>query len=267
MSATSPWLYQTSLGEIADVWVTHNLGFSDQWASADTAYAGNLGLHVGDSEHDVLVRRAALERRIGKPIQWLNQVHGVAVAQIDTVQTPAPTADAACTSSNQVALALMTADCLPLVLVAQHQSGARSVALAHAGWRGLLAGVIQATVQSLNKRMRLDAALDTQTVALYAHIGPCIGPAQFEVGAEVFDAFVAQSQAFKPYFSAASTGKYLAQLEGLARQVLADCVAQHPSIKWVQTTGGGWCTHSDPRLASYRRRAKTGRFATLVTLR
>ncbi len=244
----SPFLYQAQLGAIATVSVTHNAG------CLEDTYAGNLGLHVNDVADAVLERRAALKAKLRLPIQWLNQVHGVAVCNTQTVIDITPTADATTTRSATMALAIMTADCLPVVFSASNAAGERAVGAAHAGWRGLLNGVLAETISALHSQI--------PNARLHAHLGPCIGAGKFEVGGEVRDAFITSTHAAKTpkrHFTLKSNGKYLCDLESLARDSLSNLGVQ-------SITGGGWCTVSDPRLASYRRQAVTGRFATLVAL-
>jgi polyphenol oxidase len=253
LAVASPFLYQTQLGHLATVSVTHNAHCQTQ------PYSGNLGLHVNDDPVAVVHRRAALETAIGKPIQWLNQVHGVDVfvagsnESIDSIHSieSHPTADAAVTEQNAIALAVMTADCLPVVLCAFNDAGQSAIGVAHAGWRGLLNGVIEATVITLSKRV--------PQAVIHAHLGPCIGVAQFEVGSDVRGSFVNQNKSTAVHFTPFKQDKYLCDLESLARMSLSNCGV-------ASVTGGGWCTVSDPRLASYRRNPTTGRFATVVSL-
>jgi polyphenol oxidase len=245
MSATKDlFLYQTQLGGIATVSVTHNTGYQSN------PYAGNLGLHVHDDTSAVIDRRTTLETMIGKPIQWLNQVHGTAVHMCDSVLPP-PTADATITCQTTLALAVMTADCLPVVFTAVDAKGQRAIGIAHAGWRGLLNGVLDQTVRALLATM--------PNATLHAHLGPCIGLAHFEIGSEVRTAFLASTPDSVKHFTTKGLGKYLCDLESLARDSLSRLGVRHVS-------GGGWCTVSDPRLASYRRTPVTGRFATVVAL-
>ncbi len=240
----TPFLYQIQIGGVATIAVTHNAD------CINNTFSGNLALHVNDDAPTVLSRRAHLEASFGQPIQWLNQVHGV-IVHAATSLVPAPTADAAVTANPHIALAVMTADCLPVVISARNELGQSAVGIAHAGWRGLLGGVIEATLSVLNKTV--------PQAQLSAHLGPCIGVAQFEVGSEVREAFLAKNATNAIYFTAQPLGKYLCDLESLARAVLYQAGA-------TQVSGGGWCTVSDPRLASFRRNAVTGRFATLVAL-
>jgi polyphenol oxidase len=240
----SPFLYQTPLGNHASVSVTHTLN-----CKQDT-FAGNLGLHVQDDPVAVQHRRERLAAAIGKPIVWLNQVHGVTVHTANQIE-PTPTADAAVTADSAFALAVMTADCLPVALCARNAAGQTAIGIAHAGWRGLLNGVLEQTVLALNALVP-HAQLD-------AHLGPCIGVAQFEVGREVRAAFVDKTADSNMYFTALTAHTYLCDLEALARATLY-------SAGVGSVSGGGWCTVSDPRLTSYRRQSVTGRFATVVRL-
>jgi hypothetical protein len=141
----------------------------------------------------------------------------------------------------------MTADCLPVVFA--DRAGTR-VGVAHAGWRGLVGGVLQATV----------AALEIPPAKLHAWLGPAIGPAAFEVGPEVREAYLAKVEGSAACFTPSDRGRYLADIYGLARLVL--CAAGVESVH-----GSGWCTHEDAqRFFSYRRDGVTGRMATLAWL-
>jgi polyphenol oxidase len=242
-------LYRQALGKHASVLVTRCN------AARSEPYQGNLALHVQDDAPQVMARRAALEATLGAPVQWLNQVHGTQLVECSGVKAiaTAPTADASLTQSPDVALGILTADCLPVVIAAADGS---AVAAAHAGWRGLQAGILNVTWAALRAK--------TARSAIVAHLGPCIGQAQFEVGSEVFDAFVSENRALAKYFAAAKPGKFLADLCGIAREQLR-------ALGAPEVTGGGWCTVSDPRLASYRRSDRlnqpSGRFATVAMLR
>jgi hypothetical protein len=169
------------------------------------------------------------------------------VATHEGTVTAPPRADAAVAFAPGRVLAVMTADCLPVVLV---DRGGTRIGVAHAGWRGLAGGVLQATV----------AALRVPAADLQAWLGPAIGPAAFEVGPEVRDAFVASVGGSEDCFVAHEHGRYCADLYGLARRVLA-----HAGVARVH--GGGWCTHGDAeRFFSFRREGATGRMATLAWL-
>ncbi|MFN7288605.1 MAG: peptidoglycan editing factor PgeF [Burkholderiales bacterium] len=215
----------------------------------------NLGLHLGDNAGHYEVNRARVRDRVGRPILWMDQVHATHVLDADAIDlqaaTEVPVADAAICTSTDRALCIMTADCLP-VLFSDPQGCC--VGAAHAGWRGLLGGVLENTVSAL--RARIGASVE-----LLAWFGPAIGPQAFEVGEEVRQAFVerdpAADQAFRP---AGARGKWLADLEHLARQRLAECGA-------VSVYGGGLCTVGDPaRFYSHRRDRVSGRMASLIWL-
>lgn len=213
----------------------------------------NLALHVGDDPVAVQANRERLRRRLGLACQpaWLEQVHGIAVVDAATVDPalPPPRADAAFTRARGVACVVMTADCLPVVLAARDGS---VVGVAHAGWRGLCDGVIEA----------LAAAMAVPDGELVAWLGPCIGPAAYETGPEVRAAFLAHDPAaagaFLPVTRADGTPGYRADLYALARGRLARLGA-------TLAGGGEHCTLAEPALFySYRRTPVTGRFATLV---
>jgi YfiH family protein len=205
----------------------------------------NLGDHVDDNPEAVAENRRRLTDHFSIQPAWLQQVHGVTVAYADP--TAVATADASWTATPGIACTAMTADCLPALFC--DRAGTR-VAAAHAGWRGLAAGVLEATVESL--------AVDPAEVLVW--LGPAIGPKAFEVGPEVRETFVRQlpetDQAFVPSHNA---GKFMADIYTLARLRLAACGV-------TAVYGGGFCTVTDPRFFSYRRSPCTGRFASLVWL-
>ena len=208
----------------------------------------NLASHVGDAAASVEANRRLLRRVAHLPSEpmWLEQVHGIEVVAHDG-RCDVPRADAATTRGRGRVCAVLTADCLPVVLA--DRDGSR-VAVAHAGWRGLAQGVVEATVR----------ALHCPPAGLIAWLGPAIGQQAFEVGAEVRDAFVARSEKLAGCFAGNERGRFQADLYGLATAVLAEAgvTAVH---------GGGWCTASDPtRFFSFRRDGTTGRMATLAWL-
>ena len=233
------------------------------------SYGFNLGAHVGDCLADVRDRRSSTEQEMGAPVVWLNQVHGCQVfnanlaSDAHSSRTAPPGADASVSVSSDVTLAIMTADCLPVVFVALSKSGkALGVAAAHAGWRGLHAGVLQASAIALSQ------ACKVPLTQIKAWMGPAIGPDSFEVGAEVFQAFAEQNASsvdcFKP--CAALTDKpekYMADLYALARLALRE-------LGDANIEGGGYDTFTDPRWFSHRRGqqqgVQSGRFATLIRL-
>ena len=210
----------------------------------------NLGRHVGDDPVCVAANRQRLLALVPSPPQWLQQVHGRRVLPLPAPSGIPEAADAAWTGQAGVVCAVMTADCLPVVFC--DLSGTR-VAAAHAGWRGLADGVLEATVM----------ALDVPPGDLLAWLGPCIGPGAFEVGPEVRARFLAiaaeAGQAFSP--GPSGSDRWLADLPLLATQALRRCGV-------LQITPSRTCTWSDPeRFYSYRRDgAATGRMATLVWL-
>jgi YfiH family protein len=219
----------------------------------------NLGDHVRDDPAAVAANRAALARLIApaRPV-FLQQVHGTAVLALDTATPDGRVADAALVTTPGVAATIMVADCLPVLLA--HGSG-RAVAAAHAGWRGLVGGVLEAAVQALHA-----AAGPGEVVAW---LGPAIGPTAFEVGDEVRAAFVAANPAAQAHFLAHATpGKWWADLPALARQRLRS--ARVASVHGNDGSAA-WCTVSQPsRFFSHRRDAarlgSTGRLAACIWL-
>jgi YfiH family protein len=213
------------------------------------AYASlNLARHVGDDDEAVTVNRRYLRESAGLPAEplWLNQVHGQCVA-LHEESSGTPTADAAVSFRQGRVCAVMTADCLPLVLT--DRDGSR-VAVVHAGWRGLAGGIIAAAVRAM--RCEPDRVL--------AWLGPAISQAAFEVGPEVRDAFVDRSMSFAQGFEGNSRGRFQADLCRLARIELA-------ALGVLEVSGGHWCTFQEPDdFFSYRRDGRCGRMATLAWL-
>lgn len=205
----------------------------------------NLGDHVGDTPDAVAENRRRLTDEFSIQPAWLKQVHGIAVAHADPAVIAE--ADASWTSTPGIACTVMTADCLPALFC---DRAGTQVAAAHAGWRGLANGVLEATLDSF--------AVDPQDMLVW--LGPAIGPQAFEVGAEVRDAFMAvHPQADAAFVPGAQPGKFMADIYALARIRLA--------ARGVRAVyGGGYCTVTDPRFFSYRRNPGTGRFASLVWL-
>ncbi len=226
-------------------------GCSDPPYGQDPARGGglNLGDHCGDDPVAVAANRRRLVGVLPAAPRWLQQVHGQRVVEFDAVTSTAPeVADAAITSTPGVVLAVLSADCLPVLLAAGDGS---VVGIAHAGWRGLAAGVVGNTLAAMRKR-RPDAEI-------HAWLGPAIGPQAFEVGADVLAAFGAALPGAGGAFAASPRpGKWFADLYRLARERLqADGVAS--------IGGGGLCTFSDVRrFYSYRRDGRTGRMASLI---
>lgn len=218
------------------------------FADGDGSGGMNLGLKSGDEIEQVQANRARLRAVLPAEPRWLRQVHGPAVAEIDGDGEPGP-ADAAIALQPGRVCVVSVADCMP-VLFADRDGGA--VGVAHAGWRGLAAGVLQNTAVAMRRRLG-DAERE-----LLAYLGPAIGPAHFEVGAEVLDAMGERlpraGEAFRPL----GEGKYLCDLFTLARQALAQ-------VAVTRVYGGADCTYGDPRrFYSYRRDKVTGRHAALI---
>lgn len=208
----------------------------------------NLGSHVGDDQLAVQANRERLLAMAGLPAMpvWLDQVHGTDVLRLNGSVPPVLRADAAWTDQPAVVCAAMTADCLPVLFCSQD---GKQVAAAHAGWRGLHAGVLEATL----------AAFSCPPGDIHAWMGPAIGPAAFEVGSEVFAAFVSHhpqaALAFKP-----SGEKYFADIWLLARQRL-----EAQGVRSI--SGGGRCTLTQSeQFFSFRRDGITGRLASLIWL-
>jgi polyphenol oxidase len=218
--------------------------------ASEGAYASlNLANHVGDREDRVTENRRRLSAALELPSEplWLNQVHGVSVARHTDPDASRP-ADASVAFERGQVCAVLTADCLPVVLA---DRGATRVAVAHAGWRGLAAGVLEAAI----------TALDVPASQLAAWLGPAISQPAFEVGGEVRAAFLAKSSGYGAAFAANARGRFQADLYQLARLAL-----ERAGVSSVH--GGGWCTFGEPeRFFSYRRDGgRTGRIATLAWL-
>ena len=210
-------------------------------------YAGfNLGDHVGDEAWAVRQNRELLCKHIPAEPKWLKQVHGTKVANADALPAPVE-ADASVARKANTLCAILSADCLPLLLCDAKGS---VVAAAHCGWRGLAAGVIEKTI----------SAMQTAPGALLTYLGPAIGPKAYEVGADVHDAFLRSDTAAQLAFAALAPGKWLADLYLLARQRL-----NRVGVKIIH--GGNFCTYTEAdRFFSHRRDGNTGRMASLIWL-
>lgn len=216
-------------------------------------YGGfNLGDHVGDDLASVDANRKALAREIAATPVWLNQVHGVAVHEATEHNLGQPVvADAVFTTTPGLACTIMTADCLP-VLIADRVGGI--VGAAHAGWRGLVSGVLPVLVNQMLQAV----ALEPEDLSVW--LGPAIGPEAFEVGAEVLNAFVALDVRHQAFFKQhpESPEKYLADLPRLAAVSLR-------RLGITDITLSGLCTVTQPaHWYSYRREGVTGRMASLI---
>lgn len=210
----------------------------------------NLGTHVGDDPAAVKRNREWLGNALELPAspRWLNQVHGLDIVVAEGAGADPPRADGSETSSSGVVCAVLTADCLPVLLC--DRSGQR-VAAIHGGWRGLAAGILEAAVDGF-ARDGLPAG------ELLAWFGPAIGVAAYEVGEEVREAFASPGD--RAAFHGNARGRYQLDLYALARSRLA-AAGVH------SVYGGDYCTHADPgRFFSYRRDGSCGRQATLIWL-
>jgi YfiH family protein len=210
----------------------------------------NLGAHVGDLPECVAENRRRVHAALELPASptWLTQVHGTRVVDAERVTETADTrADALILRRAGEVAAIQVADCLPVLLSAPDGAAA---AAAHAGWRGLAAGVLEATV----------AAFGESATGLIAWLGPAIGAAHFEVGAEVRAAFVRHDTSAAAAFTPNARGRWQCNLTQLARQRLRALGVQ-------QVYGGEWCTFADPaRFYSHRREPRCGRMAALLWL-
>jgi YfiH family protein len=204
----------------------------------------NVGLCVGDDPACVEANRHLLMQFLPAEPKWLDQVHGTRVVDAESIAGPIA-ADASVATSPGCVSVVMVADCLPILIT--NRAG-NIVAAAHAGWRGLAAGIVENTVR----------AFDMPPGNLLAYLGPAIGPSAFEVGDEVRDQFVTVDQAAQHAFQPHRPGKWLADLFLLARQRLV-------KAGLTDIYGGGLCTYSDPaRFFSHRRDKVSGRIAALV---
>lgn len=208
----------------------------------------NLGLRSGDEPAAVAANRASVVTALGLPAEplWLRQVHGNDVAEAPVAGAEEPVADAAVARGPGQVLAILTADCLPVLFAS---ADGQVIGAAHAGWRGLVAGVLENTVRAMGAE------------GIRAWLGPAIGGASYEVGDEVREAFVGHDPRAAEAFTATRPGHWLCDLYVLARQRLA-------AVGVTEVSGGGFDTLTDGRLYSYRRDgAQSGRFASFIWTR
>lgn len=221
----------------------------------------NLGCHVGDNPIHVQHNRDLLLSSLPEnaQLQWLNQVHGNVVADITQVQTTAITADAAFTTRKNIALAILTADCLPILLVNDEGT---EIAAIHGGWKPLAANIIENTLAKF------------QSTNIHAWLGPCIGEHAFEVGVEVKQHFTLLDAKLDNAFVLQANGKYLANLHFIARYLLnkhavstVSCLAECTVLSIDE-----YCDDSDNnnnnnhKYFSYRRDGQTGRMASVICI-
>ncbi|MGA2177990.1 MAG: peptidoglycan editing factor PgeF [Verrucomicrobiota bacterium] len=214
------------------------------------ARSGDKQISFSGKSDNAVQCRAALEKVLNpiKPIHWLEQVH-----ENDVLELPfdhAHRGDAAVTSMPGVVCVVRSADCLPVVFAA---TDGRRVGVAHAGWRGLHAGVLLKTLAAVRK----------QGADVMVWLGPAIGPNSFEVGPEVFETFVRHESNAAAAFAKRENDKYLCDIYALARLQLTSAGVEQAAI-----SGGGWCTYRDERFHSARRDGNlAGRMATVVLIR
>ncbi|MDM4766092.1 peptidoglycan editing factor PgeF [Pelomonas sp. SE-A7] len=216
----------------------------------------NVGRAVEDDPAAVAANRAHVDEVLGAPAVFLHQIHGADVLELAPMhlQGERPKADASFSTIRGLGCAIQVADCLPVLFVAPGVVGG-----AHAGWRGLAAGVLENTVHEISRAAGCEAS------ELRAWLGPCIGPQRFEVGAEVLVACGADPASPDPAFFTYRTNergedRWLANLPALARQRLQEAGLSHIS-------GGRWCTLSEPsRFFSFRHEPLAGRMVGAITL-
>ena len=207
----------------------------------------NLALHVGDERSHVMANRATLRQQLqlNQEPKWLQQIHSNTVVEASAITPDSAQADASYTTQAGIVCAVLTADCLPILVSDVDGS---CVGVIHAGWRGLLAGVIQQTIK----------AMSAYAKPYYVWLGPAIGPTAFQVGSDVLEPLVAQDSSFERAFVSDGSGKWKLDIYQVAKIVLAAA-----DISAVY--GGNFCTYTDSeRFFSYRRESTTGRMATLI---
>jgi len=225
--------------------------------------ANNLALHVGDDPERVVRNRTALQHTIGAAqMQWLQQVHGTRCVEASSATThKAPEADAAWTCEAGLALAIMTADCVPVMMWAE---GSEAVGAAHAGWRGLVDGVLESLVAAMSA--------GRPEMRLHAWIGPCIGASHYEVGEDVWSHFIADGADYgvtvvrpHPQAAAMAGGKRLLDLAAAAQLRL-----QKVGVESIHLSG--LCSYADERFYSHRQMQQQapgqqcGRMASVIML-
>jgi polyphenol oxidase len=207
----------------------------------------NLGARIGDAPQSVAENRRRVHEALQLPAEpfWLEQVHGVVVVDVPAASASPPVADASVAHGPRRVCAIRVADCMPVLFAARDGS---VVGAAHAGWRGLAGGVLEATISGLG----------VPASQLVAWMGPAIGPQNFEVGDDVRAAFLATEPGASFAFVPNPRGRWQCDLYALARMKLEACGV-------AQISGGGWCTFADrARFFSYRRDGQCGRMAALI---
>lgn len=210
----------------------------------------NLALHVGDNKKSVLRNRHRLEEFLGTDIstKWLRQTHSTITVDASAIDADVIEADASFTQSKNIACAVLTADCLPLLF---SDENGECVGATHAGWRGLAEGVIETTIDAMSQIRKPN----------YVWLGPAIGPDAFEVGEDVFEAYIHRNAEFKRCFKTQKSGKWTLNIYQAAKIVLKAADIEH-------IYGGEYCTyHDEKRFFSFRRNSMTGRMATIIARR
>ncbi|MDP6437274.1 MAG: peptidoglycan editing factor PgeF [Gammaproteobacteria bacterium] len=218
--------------------------------STDSFASLNIADHVGDDPQRVALNREQVRGALDLPEEprWLTQVHGNTVVCADEIAAGAE-ADAVWTDNPGIVCAVMTADCLPVLFCTR--DGSR-IAAAHAGWRGLCEGIIEATVNSLLTE-------GTKADDLLVWLGPAIAPDAYEVDSKVYHALIKHAPECERSFSPSRPGRWKLDLYKVASGILA-------TFGITDITGGEYCTFSDQRFFSHRRLAPTGRQASIIWL-
>ncbi len=207
----------------------------------------NLALHVEDQVENVVKNRLILNDQMSfeSSPKWLQQTHSDIVLMSEDILPDTIEADASFTISKNEICAVLTADCLPVLFSDRH---GECVGAAHAGWQGLAKGILQKTIQAMSQYVKPE----------YAWLGPAIGPASFEVGEDVYEAYMQSNPEYKQAFKVKESGKWNLDIYQAAKIVL-----EAADIPYVY--GGTYCTYQDEKLFySYRRNSKTGRMATII---
>lgn len=248
--SSSERIGQATLGDKIFAAQTTRIAPNNTFRDSSSLYeAFNLGLHVGDCSEQVNENRRYLQSilPINTKIQWLEQVHGNDVVQLSKISAEPLTADAAVTQEKNICLAIMTADCLPILLASK---AGDEVAAIHGGWRPLSTNIIHHTINKMK----------TSPENIYAWLGPCISPKAFEVGDEVKEIFLQKSDAFQAAFIKKPHNKYLANLHKIA-------TIQLKALGIKQISSLPECTYANTdKYYSYRKELVTGRMATLICL-
>ena len=207
----------------------------------------NLAIHVQDRDKDVLKNRAYLEEQLGfkSAPKWLRQTHSKIVMRAEDVDIDNTEADASFTTQKNQICAVLTADCLPVLLA---DAEGQCVAAVHAGWQGLLKGVIQETIKAMSAEVKPE----------YAWLGPAIGPKAFEVGEDVYEPYIQENPEYENAFKVKKQGKWYLDIYTAAKVVLT-------AADITKIYGGSHCTYTErEQFFSFRRNATTGRMATII---